>query len=120
MKLTEIVNTLCCAMYCTHFTVGCLQLIIVTNVLSMPTDEAHYFDDETSGSGNDYENYTSSTSQMIDCLCNDTNVMVDKKFLVKWLRQNGQHSISKLSVASNKLKDDTEYLQVCVTFLVRL
>ena len=115
MKLTEIVNTLCCAMYCTHFTVGCLQLLMVTNVLSMPIDKTHQFDDKTSGNGNDYENYTLSTSQVIDCQCNDTVSVVEKNFLVKWQRQGSQHSISKLSVAANKLKDDTEYLQVCVT-----
>ena len=109
MKLVEMLNILCSAM--------CCSCLMVTNVSSIPTDLAGHFYDENSGSGNDYENYTSSTSQMIDCVseCNDTDFMVDKSFLVKWLRLDSQHSISKLSVAANNLIDNTQYLPVSET-----
>jgi len=79
-----------------------------TNVSSMPIDEAY---NETSGSGNEYENYTLSTSQMINCQCNDTDMIVGRNFLLKWLN-NTEHSIGTLSKAAHKLKVATDYLQV--------
>ena len=114
MKLVEILNILCCAMCCTQFAINCLHFLMVTNVSSMPTDLVDYFDDENPGRSDDY-NF--STSQMIACVseCNDTDFLIDKNFLVKWLRLDSQHSISKLSVAANNLKDNTQYLPVSET-----
>ena len=76
----------------------------------MSTGVEDHLYDENSGSGN--ENYTFST--MVDCIseCSDTDFMVDKKFLVTWLSLDSQHGISKLSVAANNLRDDTQYLSV--------
>lgn len=110
-----MMNVICCAMFCTYFTFSCMQLFMVTTASSVPTDTATNLDDENSGSGSDFENHTVVTSQMSDCQCNSTILMVDKNFLREWLKKDNQHSISKLYLAANKLKDDTEYLQVCLT-----
>lgn len=85
---------------------------MITDVSSLPTDNVHYVNEEISGSGNGHDNKTLPGSKRIECQCNDTNLMVNKSFLVKWLRKDSQYSISKLTVAANQLKDDTQYLQV--------
>lgn len=102
-------------MCCTYFTFSYLLLFMVIDVSSMSTDKVYHYDEDY-GSGNDsysgYGNHTFS-SEMIDCQCNDTNLMtVDKKFLLKWLSIAEPYSISKLSTAAHKLKVVTEYLQV--------
>ena len=114
MKLVEILSVLCYAMHYIPLVVGSLM---VTNVSSMPTDLTDHYDDEYSGSGNNNGNSTFSTSQIVYCVseCNDTDFMIDKKFLVTWLSLDSQHGISKLSVAANNLRDDTQYLSVSET-----
>jgi len=98
-----------------------MQLLMIIDASSMPTGgEDHY--DESSGSGNDsynsYENHSLPASEM-SCLCNDTNLMVKRNFLLKWLNIAEHHSISKLSVAAHKLKILTEYLQVSIFVVVK-
>lgn len=108
MKFVNRANVFYCALS-TQFAFVGLQLLLVNSVLSMSTEEAYDYDDSL-GSGN--ISYANHTPEMTPCQCNHTNLMVNRKFLLRWLNVAKDHSISKLSTAAHILKIDTEYLQV--------
>ena len=115
MKLLHTVNVFYYAL-CIQFAFGYLQFVAAINSSSLPSEAACDIDYESSGSGNDscigYKEHTPTASEMVHCQCNNTYLMVDRNFLLKWLDIAEDHSISKLSIAAHNLKIDTDYLQV--------
>ena len=114
MQFIKILKIIYCALCGMHFTISCLQLLMVISVSSMPADEACNYD-ETSGSGNYSYRECDNNTLSSECQCDDKNLMmatVQRRFLLEWINIVKPHSISKLSIVAHELKVATDYLEV--------